>query len=143
MAKIDLRELVSGHLKKAHGSESLRSWANAHKVPLKTAQNVEKKSNAANLDTLQTIAEACGMEPWQLLHSQGKNATTLDELSSEALRLARRIDALKSDPDRRRVALATMEYLLFSSPMPPAEIDEQDEAEEPAAPPIRSRHPVR
>lgn len=64
-------------------------------------------------------------------------------LSPDAIRMARRLDELRDDRQRYRVALATIEGLLFSTPESEDETDEEEEAPAPAPRPTSKRQPHR
>ena len=48
-------------------SPSVRAWAIAHKLDQKKVDRLVKAQTAVSLDTLDEIAAAVGLQPWQLL----------------------------------------------------------------------------
>ena len=63
------RRILGDNLKRmieAHGG-SVLPWANAHKLKQRSIDRLIKSENAATVDTLEEIAEAVGLQAWQLL----------------------------------------------------------------------------
>lgn len=81
--------------------------------PLGRLRNQE---DDVGIDTLDRLATATGLQPWQLLHPQGHKAQTTGELSEEALAIARALDRLQDDPRRRDFALRLCEIAVSGSP---------------------------
>jgi len=48
-------------------SLSVRGWALKHGLQQKAVDRIVKEENAASIDTLDEIADALGLMPWQLL----------------------------------------------------------------------------
>lgn len=106
-------------------------WATSKRLDVKAVERVTKELHAPRLDFLEELAVAAGMETWQLLHPQGRAASEEPNLSPDALRIARQLDAIK-DPTNRANALAICDTATLSLAAAPrgAQIHEHDEEPE-------------
>ena len=74
MATSDLRAIVALNVQRMIDAEtpkgarpSVRAWAMARGLNVRLIDRLVKREHAVTLDTLQEIADACGLKPWQLL----------------------------------------------------------------------------
>lgn len=63
----ELRDVVAGNVKTLKGEESNTQLGKRSGLGRRTVDRVLDSSNAATLDTLEALAIAFGVEPWQLL----------------------------------------------------------------------------
>lgn len=60
------------------GTRSVRAWAKARGLNVKLIDRLSKGENAAGIDKLTEIADACGLQPWHLLLEELQPDTTPD-----------------------------------------------------------------
>ena len=63
------RKILAGNIRALIEREalSIRGWALKHGLQQKAIDRIVKEENAASIDTLDEIADALGLMPWQLL----------------------------------------------------------------------------
>lgn len=63
------RAILANNVRRLIAKEqtSVRAWALARELDVKLIDRLVKAENAVTLDKLAEIAEACGLQPWQLL----------------------------------------------------------------------------
>lgn len=47
--------------------QSVASWARAHRLEARNLQRIMRGEQSPTLDTMEDIAHACGLQPWQML----------------------------------------------------------------------------
>ena len=74
MSTPDMRAILAANLSRMIDAasrngerQSLRAWALAKGLNVRMIDRLTKKQHAITLDKLQEIADACGLQPWQLL----------------------------------------------------------------------------
>mgnify|MGYP001588067162 CR=1 FL=1 len=74
MAHPDLRVILAANLKRlieratpTGERQSIRAWALSRELDVRLIDRLTKGQHAVTLDKLQEIADACGLQPWQLL----------------------------------------------------------------------------
>ena len=74
MAHPDLRVILAANLKRlierdtpAGERPSIRGWALSRELDVRLIDRLTKGQHAVTLDKLQEVADACGLQPWQLL----------------------------------------------------------------------------
>lgn len=74
MAAKDLRAILGANLRRLIEHEtapgerpSVRAWALRRELDVRLIDRLTKGEHAVTLDNLDKIAEACGLQPWQLL----------------------------------------------------------------------------
>lgn len=80
------RAILAANLRRMIDSEemSVRAWATARELDVKLINRIVNNEHAVNLETLEKIAEAVGLQPWQLLlpdldHSAPADAPVSEE----------------------------------------------------------------
>ena len=63
----DPRKVLSDNLRRLIGDRSQSEWAAAHGIDKKPIQRALAGQHAATIDTIEAIAKAAGILPWQLL----------------------------------------------------------------------------
>lgn len=64
----DPRKVLSDNLRRIIGPDSNPSrWAAEHRMDKKPVQRMLAGTHAATIDTIESIAKAAGLQPWQLL----------------------------------------------------------------------------
>jgi transcriptional regulator with XRE-family HTH domain len=104
---------------------SVNAWAKKHLLTQTTINRIVNGELDPTYGLLAKIAQATGMEAWQLLHPQGK-AASVQTFSPEATKIARRLDSIL-DPKQREWTLRAAEYAVFSRPEPQEETGESAE----------------
>jgi transcriptional regulator with XRE-family HTH domain len=126
VAKFDSKRLVGErveYLRTQRDKEtSRRNWALSKGVPVKTLERIEKASNAITLDSLDELADAVGVEPWQLI----------TPLPPEIAEIAAQLNRI-TDPMAKRIAIAQCAAAAFAEvEEPPAGTEEVPSAPAPA-----------
>jgi hypothetical protein len=74
MSTPDMRGILAANLSRMIDASSrnrqrpsLRAWALAKGLNVRMIDRLTKRQHAITLDKLQEIADACGLQPWQLL----------------------------------------------------------------------------
>jgi hypothetical protein len=129
VAKFDSKKLAAERVEylrtQRDKDASRRNWALGKKLPVKTVERIENAMHAITLDTLDLVAEAAGVEPWQLI------APLPQEVAEIAARLAR----IAGTRDGKR-AIATCAQAAFQ------ETAEEEQQAAPAAPSVLAPAPL-
>lgn len=74
MSYPDPRSILAANMRRIIGASqppgaklNVSAWANQKDLDVKLIERMTKASHAVTIDTLQKVAEACGLQPWQLL----------------------------------------------------------------------------
>jgi len=87
----NLRRLM-GHGLPAGETVSVRAWAQGKGLDVKLIERTLKKMNAPTVDSLQSIADACGVKPWHLLYEDFDPAALPEQpISAEDRALIQRL----------------------------------------------------
>jgi len=98
----DLRVILANNLKQLIERDtpsgerpSIRSWALSRELDVRLIDRLTKGQHAVTLDKLQAIADACGLQPWQLLLEEFDASAPPDApISAEERTLLKRLRKL-------------------------------------------------
>lgn len=89
----NLRKLID-HATPEGEKTSVRGWALARGLDVRLIDRLVKGENAVTLDSLEKIADACGLKPWHLLYEDFDPAKPPAEpISADDLAAIRRVSA--------------------------------------------------
>ncbi len=78
---------------------SIRAWALSKGLKVRMIDRLVKKEHAITLDTLDEVAKACGLQPWQLLVPDMNPTSPPDaEFTAEDRAMLDKLRALLSKP---------------------------------------------
>jgi hypothetical protein len=79
---------------------SVRGWALGKGLEVKLVERLVKNSHAVTLDSLQTVAEACGLQAWHLLLENFAPGESLDApVTEEDRKMLRKLRRLLDEDD--------------------------------------------